>query len=91
MAHKIHLYENENYVILALGSDIYLRDSDPTPIAPFKDESGSTVVPDVELWTSDEDQDCEYTPSEYLVDSTTPIGERYMFLVGSRPKGTRRS
>lgn len=91
MAHNIHLDDNENYVILAIGDDIYLRGDDPTPIPPFKDETGATVTPEVELWTSDEDQDCEYIPSEYLADSHTPMSDRYMFLVGSRPKGTRRS
>lgn len=88
---KIHLNEDENFAILKVSeTELYLRGGDPSPMTIFRDQNGIEKSVEIELWTSDADQDSEYVMGAYLYDSH-PEPDRYMRLVGSRPSGTRRN
>lgn len=89
---KIHLNEDENFAILKVSeTELYLRGGDPSPMTIFRDQNNVQKSAEIELWTSDEDQDSEYQTGAYLYDSHQPEPDRYMRLVGSRPSGTRRN
>ena len=84
---KLQLSNGQDIVVLDYAGDYYLNNSAVTVGSTFT-LSGQTIIPMVDECESDGDQKVEITPSVYVTDNN---GNRYVFIVGGRPKTRTRA
>jgi len=80
------LRENDLFSIAQIGSDEYFIEG-ATYGTKWNDETGSSVAPDIEDYVQEEEEQVDYSSTEYILDDLGNFGWK---MIGGRPKKARR-